>query len=552
MGSNLSRQGGNIAEIIIIVLILVAVNWLGYYKFFRIDVTETKQYTISQSTKSLLAGLDDPVHVRFYMSRELPPELLIMRDEVKAMMDEYRVYGGANFDLRYIDPRDDEEKKQEAMGLGVQEVEFQIIKKDQVSVTKAFFGLVMNYEDKSEVIPLLLRPTTLEYEVTSRLLKLTMESKPRVGFFEGTFTTSQQQQAPSYQGIKQVLGGAEGLCEMVDIAGGDQQLPDDLDGLIICGAFGMSEDLKYSVDQYLLGGGQVLVALDPMMRAGQQGGLEQAFPMLPTIEAQLESYGVQFNKKLIVDPMSAMATFGTGFIRVSMPYWLWPQVGPAGFNKDIAPVGLLESVVMPWTAPLIAMDVPGVTIKYLMKTSEESFLMSSPFDLDPQQDWQFKRETSEGVGANVVAYLVEGEIPTAYSDGPPEPATPPSEEDGEDPEPVELLFDPGDHLSKSLGGGRLVVMSSTSALSDNFLQQFNQNVLYIQNIVDMLVFGEDLISIRSKSVTSRPLVQLTDNQRSFYRWMNILGVPVLLTLFGLLLWFLKGKRRQAIQRRYSG
>ena len=39
---------------------------------------------------------------------------------------------------------------------------------------------------------------------------------------------------------------------------------------------------------------------------------------------------------------------------------------------------------------------------------------------------------------------------------------------------------------------------------------------------------------------------------SFYRWMDVLGVPVLLVLFGLLLWFLKGQLRKALAARYGG
>jgi len=66
------------------------------------------------------------------------------------------------------------------------------------------------------------------------------------------------------------------------------------------------------------------------------------------------------------------------------------------------------------------------------------------------------------------------------------------------------------------------------------------------------LMGEELLGIRSTPVTKRPLKDLSNAQQGFYRWMNILGVPVLLILFGGLLWFLKIKRRQAIAQRYGG
>jgi len=61
-----------------------------------------------------------------------------------------------------------------------------------------------------------------------------------------------------------------------------------------------------------------------------------------------------------------------------------------------------------------------------------------------------------------------------------------------------------------------------------------------------------LLEIRSTPVTARPLKQLSDAQKSGIRWALVLGVPALLVLFGLLLWFLKGRRRRAIQARYGG
>jgi ABC-type uncharacterized transport system involved in gliding motility auxiliary subunit len=85
-----------------------------------------------------------------------------------------------------------------------------------------------------------------------------------------------------------------------------------------------------------------------------------------------------------------------------------------------------------------------------------------------------------------------------------------------------------------------------------FLRQFNQNVLFAVNLMDMMLLGDELLGIRSTPVTARPLKQLTDAEKSFYRWMDVLVIPVLLVLLGLLLWFLKSQRRKAIVRRYGG
>lgn len=551
MNNKLRRTGLNVAEVAIVLAILVLANYIGYKFFRRFDVTENKQFTVSQATKDVLAGLEDPVNVDFYLSQDLPPQLVSVRDEVRDKLAEYSAYSNGKFRVRYKDPGDDAEAKQRAASQGVQEFDVQVVEKDAVSVKKVFFGIVMNYEDKSESIPVAVDPTSLEYDLTSRLVKMSMAEKPKIGLFTGTFRTSQQQQGPSYQGLNQVLGGQDGMYDIVQIdPQSDRKLPDGLAAVIVCGAFGMPESMKYSIDQFLMNGGQVIVGLDPMMQAGQAGGTNQAFPSLPTMEDQLKAYGVEFNKKLVVDPQCAMATFSAGMFRMQQNYPLWPKITPAGFNPNIAAVSKLESLVMPWTCPLKANAPEGADIQPLASSSADSFLISSPFNLDPNQDWRFLQSSSEDKGPFVLAYLIRGQIPTAFADGPPEVPPPPPAEDGSEPVTLDPKFDPADHKPVSNGDGRLIVMASASALSDNFLGQFKDNQTFLQNSVDMLVLGDQLLGIRSAPVTARPLKEMKDTEKVLMRWVNILAVPILLVLFGLILWFLKGRKRQAIQERY--
>jgi len=556
--NKLQRTGSNVAEIVIVVLILAVVNFLGYKFFHRFDMTPTKQYSVSKVTKDTLAALTDPVNVEFFCSQELPPNMQLIRDEVKNKLYEYQMYSKGRFKLKVTDPKDDEKEKERAQNLGVPELQVNVVKKDAMSVAKAFFGIALSYEDKSEAIPAIQDTGSLEYEITTRLIKLTTAEKPKIGVFSGAFTTSEQQRPPSYQGLNQLLSGETGLYEIVELdPQRDQQLPDGLKGVIIAGAWGMSDSLKYSLDQFLMKGGQVIIAVDPMMQPGQQmGGGQQAYPSLPTIEDQLEKYGVKLNKKLVADPppACAQAPIPTQFgFYLQVQYPLWPNIGPDGMNKLVPAVAPLESLVMPWCCPLEKVDVPGVTYETVAQTSPASFLINSPFNLDPQQDWIFLATSSETKGPFTVVALVSGKIPSAFPEGPPAPKPPPPAAPGEEkPVTTQPQFDASQRVDQSDGKGRLMVLTSAIALSDNGLKQFQGNGLFLANIVDMLLLGNDLINIRSAPVTSRPLnPELTEAQKSFFRWMNVLAVPVLLALFGLALWALKNRRRAAIQHYYS-
>ena len=543
MNERSKHRGLTLAETLIVIGIVILLNIVGFYVYKRFDVTQNQEYTLGRSTREVLKKLHNPVSVEVFMSHEMPPPYSGRREEVKDKLQELQIASGGKFRVRYTDPADDEKEKERAKGLGVPELEVQAVEKDQAIRKKIFFGLVMNYGDKSETIQQLFDATGLEYEVASRLVRMGLEQKPRIGLLVGPINLNQQQ-GPSYQALHQILGGSDGFYEVVDIdASKDKKLPDDLKAVFIMGAFGLGDDMKYSIDQFLMSGGNVFIAFDPMMQTGQQqpGGLGEAYPSLPTIEDQLEKYGLSVNKKLVVDTGGpAQAQFRAGYMVIVQDYPLWPKIGPQGISKKMPSLARLEDVVLPWCAPLSDAAKDGVTFTPLFFTSEKSFLMSSPFKLDPQQNWTFLGTTSPEKGPFKVGYLVEGKIPTAFPDGPPKP-----------PSGVASQFDESKHIGKATGAGKLVVISSANAFTDNYLQQFKENALLLANLSDGLAIGDELADIRSTPVTSRPLRIMTEAQRNVVRWALVLGVPILVVLIGLAVWGGRARRRQAIARKYA-
>jgi ABC-2 type transport system permease protein len=545
----LKKQRANMgaAELVIILLIILAVNYLGYKFFVRVDMTENKQYTISKATKNVLAKLQDPVTAEFFLSSDLPPQLITVRNEVKDKLAEYAAFSGGKFKLRYIDPGTDTAKKETATSKGVNEIKVQVVEHDQATSKNVFFGMALSYADKTEAIPVV-DPSNIEYDLTSKLVKMTMAKKPKVGIFEGPMTFNQQQ-PPAFNQVQNLLGGPEGMYDVVKInPQTDKVLPEDLDGLIVLGAFNMSEAMKYGMDQLLMKGGKVLVAIDPMMRAGNQGGLDQAYPSLPTLEDQLQVYGVRFDKQLIVDELCANAPFSQGMFTLLQPYPLWPEIGPAGLNKEVAAVGKLEKLTLPWCCPLNEVAVPGVKFSWLAKTSDKSFSINSPFSLMPDQNWRFLKTSSPSKGPYNVIVMTEGALPTAFAGGPPQLPPPAA---GEDPALQPAPFNPAGQVKVAGKDARLIVMSSAMGLSDDFFQIAPENGMFLNNAADMLLLGDDLLGIRSAPTAQRPLKALSDGLKLVFRWLNVLGVPVLLVLFGFMLWFMKGKRRHAIQARFA-
>ena len=65
----------NTTSILLIVGILIIFNLLSVQYYFRIDLTEDKQYTLSEATKNIMESLDEPITVKAYFSENLPPNI---------------------------------------------------------------------------------------------------------------------------------------------------------------------------------------------------------------------------------------------------------------------------------------------------------------------------------------------------------------------------------------------------------------------------------------------------------------------------------------------
>jgi len=59
--------------------------------------------------------------------------------------------------------------------------------------------------------------------------------------------------------------------------------------------------------------------------------------------------------------------------------------------------------------------------------------------------------------------------------------------------------------SKLSNGGELLLVSDSKFLSDDAGMSVDENMIFLMNVVDYLAGDQDLISLRSREVTSRPL-----------------------------------------------
>jgi ABC-type uncharacterized transport system involved in gliding motility auxiliary subunit len=76
------------------------------------------------------------------------------------------------------------------------------------------------------------------------------------------------------------------------------------------------------------------------------------------------------------------------------------------------------------------------------------------------------------------------------------------------------------------------------------ITQFQDNQVFLLNIIDWLTLGEQLIGIRSRGVTDRPLMETTEATKTFIKTANMLVVPLLIILFGLARFYIRRRKRR--------
>ena len=121
--------------------------------------------------------------INAYFSRE-PARVAQIRRDVRDVLDEYRAISN-KLQIDFIDPGDDEAEKNKLRFMGIPEVQMNVIEKDKAQVANVYMGLAVIYEDKKEILPVVQNTFTLEYDLTSAILKVTRTEIKTIGFLSG-------------------------------------------------------------------------------------------------------------------------------------------------------------------------------------------------------------------------------------------------------------------------------------------------------------------------------------------------------------------------------
>lgn len=526
---HLSRQW--IVRIVIVLGILVFLNILGLRYFTRLDLTENKIFTLSSASKSLVKSLDDRLVVKAYFSSDLPPQYSNNRQYLKDQLDEYRAYGGGNFQYEFIDPSKNEELEREAQRYGIPPVQAQALVKDKFQVVKAYMGLVMLYGDKQERIPVLENTENLEYELSSAIKRLSVKELQKIGFLSGHGEPTLQQ-----------LGAMQGILAKqyqvvtVDLAGG-RAVPDDIAVLMmVAPTTPLKNWEKFLIDQFIMRGGRAGLLLNKVSITleGQTGK-----PIDVGLDDLLESYGLRVNTDLVRDASCAYVTIsqrtGFGMMQSQVPFPFLPSA--SSFDEVSPVVKGLKSVVFYFTSSIdtsLARS-KGFKADVLVRSSRKSGRQENVFVVNPTTPLTEEMFSESGIPLVV---SVEGTFVSAFG----------NKSVGAD-SGARGGIDTTRKLISAIRPTKIVVAGDGDFLQDQYSGNQRDNFLLASNLIDYLADDIGLAEIRTKNSDPKPLEEVSDGTRVWIKGINLALPPLLVAVAGVARWRWRAARRKRIEVR---
>jgi len=529
----LNRANALIAIVVVIILVFF-VNILSTQLFGRWDVTENKDYSITDTTKDVLRNLDDVINVKAYFTEELPGYLLVKNQDVRDILAEYGTVSDGNVIVTFLDPSKNADIEQEARSMGIPTLQFNVVEKDKYQVTNGYLGIAIFYGDNREIIPIVQDTSSLEYDLTAAISKVVREEIPTVAFLSGRGVWSRTADMAQ---VDQELQRQYRVIDF-DITSG-RLVPENVNTLIIPGIKEqLTEWEQYVIDQFLMQGGDIFVMAEGVSINPIDLTVEKQNTGIDQLVAQ---YGVRLNKNLALDSSNELAAFRTDQVQFFSPYPFWIKVPKQGFNPESGIVNKLESLVVTWgsTIEILEEKLTDKTEKTdLVRTTANGWIQDGDWQLNPR----LIEAPEEGSQSSLVlGTMLSGKFESLFD----KDALP--KKDVADDEGIvsqaPMSSQEQDKFLPETEEGRLIVVGDADFPLDVNLQRFQSNEVFFLNLVDALTSDESLINNRSKAVTDRPLPNdLSDNAKNYIRWLNILGIPVLFTLYGLARF---GKRRKS-------
>lgn len=551
----------NLKQLVITAIVLLALNFGGYYYFKRFDLTHDKRYTLSPTTLSLIKEVKDPLYIDVFLEGQFPGEFKRLQDETRQLLEEFHAYN-SNIIFQFVNPLEKEEEREQIMKTfyerGLTPISVTVEDKGKQSQEMVYPWAIATYNDKSTKIQLLKNVMTasvaekvvssvqhLEYAVADALNKITKEKEKKVAIIKGN---GEMHELLMGDFIKQVRESYYiGPFTMDSVAKSPERTLKSLKNydlaIISKPTEAFTEQEKEVLDQYIVSGGKTLWMVDAvqieMDSLYNESGTTLAFPRDLNLNDMFFKYGIRINPDLIKDESATPIKLATGAQGSETQYqeYFW-KYAPFVYPDSQNPIVKNMSGIKFDFANGIDTLKNGIKKTVLLRSSPNSRKIGTPVEISLNM---VAEETSLkdyiGKGLIPVAVLLEGKFHSAFENRV-LPFKDPTFKNEDKPGKMIVISD-GDIVKNQLDQN----YQPLELGYDKWTNNLYDNKGFLMNCVNYLLDDKGLINIRSKDID----LPLLDKQKVYENYTAAqfitVGLPiVILALFGVLFTYLRKKK----------
>jgi len=531
---NLIKLSNNL---VVLILAVIALNIISSSVFHRWDVTEDRIYSISEGSKSLLKKLITPIEIKFYFSRNLPGLPVMIKtyaNRVEEVLQEYVSYADGKLTVETIDVEPDSSAQEWAGKYGIRSAHLP-------NGGELYFGLVFLKGSKEIAIPYIdpRKEASLEYSLSEAIVKLNTSKKIKVGIYSslpvmGSGGGNMFMRDPNAKKPWYFVELMRKVFDVVEVKADVPEIEGDINVLLVIHPKFLPETFQYAIDQFVLRGGKLILAVDPVSRtdllsmdqmARFQGGQKPSSD-LPRL---LSSWGVQYDSDQLVGDLSHPLMINVGGVGLSYPLFI--DLRDLAFSKETVITANLKSMIYAEGGYLSKKD--GSTYQFipLLKTSTNSGTTSAGM-FGIMQPVDIAKKIENNNKKRVLAAFVKGKFKTSFPDGFPKTA---SSDKKNEPKEKDEKKPTQPHLDQMKKNGLIVVIADVDFMHDSNAvqrkfsfgghtigQMRGDNLNFLFNAVEFLSGNDELVSIRSSGKITRPFDKVTAlRNEATERWKKV-------------------------------
>jgi gliding-associated putative ABC transporter substrate-binding component GldG len=432
-GAYIKRK--HLRNFVLFLVILVAVNIAASFTRARLDLTEGKRYTLSEPTRRMLKNLDGTVRIKVFLKGKFPSGFRHLSESVRELLEEFRRYAGHRISWQFVDPlaglSDSAQARVKdsltAMGIMPYNVKAQQDLSQGMSVQLIFPGALVDYKGHQLAVNLLqpqpgLDPlktlnhsaALLEYDFMHAIAQLSRPEPPLVAYMLGNGECLTPEAYDALNVLQQNY-----RLDTLNLADAPF-IPSRYEAIVLLRPEKrFTEEEKLKIDQYVMHGGKILWAVNPVnasMDSLQAKAAFLAFDQGLNLEDMLFDYGVRINPDLVqdLDCFSIPVTVGHLGNRPQIQRLPWPFAPLLRPSDGSAITRNMDVVLGQFASSIDTTAAKGVAKTVLLATSPRSRTLGTPLRVS-LQSVKVRADPREFTASHLaVAVLLEGSFPSVF------------------------------------------------------------------------------------------------------------------------------------------